>query len=133
MNGFGLDPIPGLQRLTPASTFLTIQNGPQQHREIALTQMRSIVGRNDPPHVQVDIDLTDCELSDPPMVSRRHAVLQWQNGNLTVRDLGSRNGTFIDGAKLELPKNQPFSNPAFLKLRSRIRFGNIELEVTTHD
>lgn len=44
----------------------------------------------------------DCDgllLSDP-QVSRRHAALEIADGRLVVTDLGSRNGTFIDGAPL---------------------------------
>jgi DNA-binding NtrC family response regulator len=38
-----------------------------------------------------------------PTVSRRHARLVVTGGRLTVEDLGSRNGTRIDGERLELP------------------------------
>lgn len=133
INGFGLDPIPGRQRLLPETTYLVVLNGPQKNRQISLMQMRSLVGRNDPPHCQVDIDLTDCELSNPPMVSRRHALLQWQNGTLHIRDLGSRNGTFINEKKLDVLPNQNFSEPVALEIGSRIRLGNIQLEVINRE
>ncbi|MCA9795611.1 MAG: FHA domain-containing protein, partial [Candidatus Eremiobacteraeota bacterium] len=42
----------------------------------------------------------DVRLSDR-FVSRRHAALKLENGQLQVRDLGSSNGTFVDGHKLE--------------------------------
>lgn len=32
--------------------------------------------------------------------SRRHAELRWQAGEIVVRDLGSRHGTFVDGRRL---------------------------------
>jgi len=38
-------------------------------------------------------------LSDPE-VSRRHARLETQNGTVFVRDLGSSNGTFLNGRRL---------------------------------
>jgi len=43
--------------------------------------------------------------------SRRHAEIFFENGDWKVRDLGSRNGTFVDGIKLDeakilLPGNQ---------------------------
>lgn len=34
-------------------------------------------------------------------VSSRHAQLQWRNGALQITDLGSTNGTFVNGEKLE--------------------------------
>jgi predicted component of type VI protein secretion system len=133
INGFGLDPIPRRQRLLPETTYLMVLNGPQKNRQIPLTPMRSLVGRNDPPHCQVDIDLNDCELGNPPMVSRRHALLQWQDGTLQIRDLGSRNGTFINEKKLDVLPNQNFSEPAALAIGSRIRLGNIQLEVINRE
>lgn len=38
-------------------------------------------------------------LSDPE-VSRRHARLETQNGTVFLRDLGSSNGTFLNGRRL---------------------------------
>jgi pSer/pThr/pTyr-binding forkhead associated (FHA) protein len=37
---------------------------------------------------------------DHPLVSRRHAELSFENGSWWLRDLQSRNGTFIDGQKI---------------------------------
>ena len=41
-----------------------------------------------------DVDLTD------PDVSRRHAVVRALDGGLAVEDLGSTNGTFVNGEQL---------------------------------
>jgi pSer/pThr/pTyr-binding forkhead associated (FHA) protein len=35
-----------------------------------------------------------------PTISRRHAVLMKQDGKLMIRDLGSRNGTFVAGVRI---------------------------------
>ncbi len=129
MNGFGHSPIPGQRRLSPDKTVLILRNGPQTQRQIPLHPIRILIGRHDPPHAQVDLDLSDCELGDPPMVSRRHALLQWQDGQLTLRDLGSRNGTRVNGEKLETLPDQPYSDIVVLQLGSRIQFGNLEFEV----
>jgi transcriptional regulator of acetoin/glycerol metabolism len=37
---------------------------------------------------------------DDARVSRRHAEVRYARGRWTVRDLGSRNGTFVDGARI---------------------------------
>lgn len=37
--------------------------------------------------------------------SRRHAEVYFDEGDWKVRDLGSRNGTYVDGLKLEQPKS----------------------------
>ena len=53
---------------------------------------RLIIGRQ-------DSDL----LLDDPQVSRRHAVVRAVDGELEVEDLGSANGTFVNGARVDGP------------------------------
>lgn len=55
-------------------------------------------------------------------VSRRHATLTVSDGRLAVEDLGSSNGTFIDGNRIK----QGLVVPG-----TRVRFGNIELEMVS--
>ena len=44
----------------------------------------------------------NCDFRIPlESVSRRHCQLSYQEGNLSIRDLGSRNGTFLNGKKVE--------------------------------
>jgi putative nucleotidyltransferase with HDIG domain len=59
---------------------------------------------------------------DDASVSRRHAECRTTNGNWRVRDLGSTNGTFLNGNRLA-PGEWP------LKLHDLVRFGNITLVV----
>jgi pSer/pThr/pTyr-binding forkhead associated (FHA) protein len=40
---------------------------------------------------------------DDPQVSRRHAVVRVVEGGLEVEDLGSSNGTFVNGRRIERP------------------------------
>jgi len=35
-------------------------------------------------------------------VSRRHAVVRWEGDHFVVRDMGSRNGTFVNGEKIQV-------------------------------
>ena len=44
----------------------------------------------------------DCDLCVPLMViSRRHCALNMDDGNLSIRDLGSSNGTFVNGKRID--------------------------------
>lgn len=125
----GLDPIPHHHRLSPDRAFLCVKNGPKAQTRFSLQPMSQIIGRNDPPIITVDIDLGPCELDDIPMISRHHALVEWQNGILNICDLNSRNGTWVDGTPL---KSQGQGKPSpfmALALGSQIKLGNLELEV----
>jgi hypothetical protein len=50
-------------------------------------------------------------------VSRHHAEISYANGAYTMKDLGSSNGTFLNGARLEAGRVYP------LKADDRLRFG----------
>jgi predicted component of type VI protein secretion system len=50
-------------------------------------QARVIVGRSKEADVQVD----------DPNVSRKHAAIYWNNGRIMIDDLGSTNGTMVNG------------------------------------
>jgi len=130
--GFGLDPVPGLGRLTPENTGLRLLNGPKAKQQFPLQRMRTLIGRSDPPEVVVDLDLSDCELGDIPMISRRHAVIEWQQGELQIIDLASRNGTIVDGQPLKPAQPHQPSAPVALKMGSKLQLANLEFEVITH-
>ena len=59
---------------------------------------------------------------DDSSVSRRHAELRFSNGGWRVRDLGSTNGTFLNGNRLG-PGEWP------LKIHDLVRFGNMTVVV----
>src|SRR3954466_10289086 len=64
--------------------------------------------------VECDVTLTD------PTISRRHAELRSDDAVLMVRDLGSRNGTFFNGQRVE---------SAQLRSGDAITFGALTLHV----
>jgi DNA-binding winged helix-turn-helix (wHTH) protein len=76
----------------PASQAAT--QGPQlvtKRREWSLSEGSNVVGR-DP----------DCAVSlEAPSVSRRHARVVVTNGNATIEDLESKNGTFVNGRQIK--------------------------------
>ena len=50
----------------------------------------------------------DCDLRIPLMpVSRRHCQLSLNNETLNIRDLGSRNGTYLNGKRVDKATVQP--------------------------
>jgi DNA-binding winged helix-turn-helix (wHTH) protein len=51
-------------------------------------------------------------------VSRRHAALVFEEGRALLRDLGSKNGTFVEGVRLDAPVT--------LRDGNRLRFGTFE-------
>lgn len=61
-------------------------------REVALGEYPTIVGRD---------GTCDLVVSDDPLVSRRHACFTMQGGVARVEDLNSRNGVYVDGARIE--------------------------------
>lgn len=67
---------------------LKIVAGPAAGRSIDVDRS-AIIGRSE----------ADVELSDPA-ISRRHAALRVEGGRLSVEDLGSTNGTFVNGLRI---------------------------------
>jgi len=60
------------------------------HREIALTKEEYLIGRG-----------TDCDLRlGSSAISRHHCMLRIRKGEATLVDLGSANGTFVNGQRV---------------------------------
>ncbi|MGD0674462.1 MAG: FHA domain-containing protein [Polyangiaceae bacterium] len=51
---------------------------------------------------------------DPRYVSGQHAVLRWTGVRWELKDLGSRNGTFIDGARVKPAEDHPIRRGAVI-------------------
>jgi adenylate cyclase len=58
-----------------------------------------------------------------PTISRKHAELQSSDSGVTVRDLGSSNGTFLNGTRIET---------ATLKAGDTVTFGKVAFKLVTH-
>jgi pSer/pThr/pTyr-binding forkhead associated (FHA) protein len=68
------------------------------------------------------LDLTDdngIELG----VSRKHAILQWSNQGIVLKDIGSTNGTFLNNH--HLPANKPYP----IQSGDEIRFGELLVHI----
>ncbi len=79
------------------------------------------ISEGHPPRVIGRSSEADVALSDPE-VSRRHAALQAASGILYLTDLGSRNGTFLNGKRLA-------GEGIEVKVGDRIDVGNTRIEI----
>ena len=88
--------------------------GPQGTRLVELTNDRSSLGRATTNDVVVLLD---------PTVSRLHAVIERYPTGFCVRDLGSANGTFVNG--------EPVKGETRLRTGDELRLGNSRLTFFT--
>ena len=70
-------------------------SGPGRTGRVALDGDRLTIGREKG---------NDVVLPGDPMVSRRHALLERLAAGWSVSDLGSTNGTFVNGEPLDRPR-----------------------------
>ena len=70
---------------------LKVIGGKNDGREIKIGVPEFVIGRGDEAHLKPSSDL----------ISRMHCSLKVQNGSVTIADMGSRNGTYVNGQKLE--------------------------------
>lgn len=90
---------------------LRIAAGNKQGNSIPLPQGKFIVGREEDCHLRSNSDL----------VSRHHCVFTVDDFSVRLRDLGSTNGTFVNGERLKGAVN--------LKAGDRVLIGKLDLEV----
>ena len=92
-----------------ATAFLRVVTGPEAGRRFEL-RGETVVGREG-----ADVTIEDPELS------RRHAVLRPTAHGVVVEDLGSSNGTFVNGRRIE--------GPTLVGETATLRLGGTELEL----
>lgn len=73
--------------------WIAIRSGEQTGRVVAIETDRFVIGRED-----------DCDLLLPDeKISRHHAAIIRREGSIFLEDLGSTNGTFLDGVQIRDP------------------------------
>ncbi|MGA2033300.1 MAG: FHA domain-containing protein [Thermoguttaceae bacterium] len=90
---------------------LLVVGGKQPGQEIPVPGPKFVIGRGE-----------DCQLRPrSEMVSRRHCEIVLEEGSVTIRDLGSRNGTLVNG--------EPTVGARQLKSGDRLKVGPLEFDV----
>lgn len=91
---------------------LKVVSGKHAGQKLRVPAPKFLIGRGD-----------DCQLRpNSDMVSRHHCVLLVGSGGAVVRDLGSRNGTFVNDERIE--GDRP------LKAGDRLSIGQLKFEVS---
>jgi pSer/pThr/pTyr-binding forkhead associated (FHA) protein len=73
----------------------TVVRGGRKGQEFPLEDGNNLIGRWDPEtgsFPEVDLDADDPEAK----ISRKHALCRIENGKITVEDIGSLNGTYVN-------------------------------------
>lgn len=88
-----LDEIEAVEALPSGAALLVVRRGPDLGARFLLDQEKTIAGR----HPDVNIFLDDVT------VSRKHALFTRNGTTFSLEDLGSLNGTFVGGKRIERP------------------------------
>lgn len=92
-------PLPSTpQTPIPTNPKLVVVRGQRMDVAYPLYPGKNYMGRTD--DKPVDIDLEDQETTDRIWTSRQHAVITFESGKLTVEDLNSLNGTFVNRTRV---------------------------------
>jgi hypothetical protein len=102
---------------------LQVVRGGRKGQEFPLENGNNLVGRWDPEtgaFPEVDLDQDDPEAK----ISRKHALIRFEAGKITVEDIGSLNGTYVNRQPRLLP-----GNPVELKSGDEIIIGKTFLKL----
>src|SRR5512146_1107675 len=102
---------------------LQVVRGGRKGQEFPLEDGNNLVGRWDPEtgaFPEVDLDQDDPEAK----ISRKHALIRFEGGKITVEDIGSLNGTYVN----RQPRLMP-GNPVELKSGDEIIIGKTFLKL----
>jgi hypothetical protein len=100
---------------------LLVLRGQKRNVEYPIYDGHNFIGRAD--EKPVDIDLEDQEPPDRIWCSRQHALISFEEQHLTIEDLNSANGTFVNRTRIYPGQKRPLS------VNDVIQIGNVQLKV----
>jgi hypothetical protein len=104
-----------------ANPKLVVLRGQKINAEYPIYEGHNFIGRSD--EKPVDIDLEDQEPPDRIWCSRQHALITFENGEMTLEDLNSSNGTFLNRNRVYPGQKKP------LAVNDVIQIGNVQLKL----
>jgi pSer/pThr/pTyr-binding forkhead associated (FHA) protein len=90
---------------------LVVTQGKQSGQEIPITGRKFFIGRAEDCHLRPHSDL----------ISRHHCVILVEEGVITIRDFGSKNGTYVNGERVNAEVE--------LKAGDHLKVGGLEFDV----
>jgi hypothetical protein len=100
---------------------LVVVRGQKIGAEYPIYPDLNFIGRAD--EKPVDIDLEDQEPPDRVWCSRQHALITLEEGTLTIEDLNSSNGTYVNRARVYPGQKRP------LNVGDTIQIGNVQMKL----
>jgi pSer/pThr/pTyr-binding forkhead associated (FHA) protein len=94
---------------------LKVLRGASEGKEIEIRGSQFLIGRSEECNLRANSDA----------ISRKHCEIRIVGPEVRVRDLGSRNGTFVNGNKLD--------GPQIVDMGDQLRIGPLEFLVTVTD
>ena len=91
---------------------LKVLRGASAGKEVAISGPRFFIGRSEECHLRANSDA----------ISRRHCAITVDNDEVKIRDLGSRNGTYVNGQRIEGEHR--------VQMGDQLRIGPLEFLVT---
>ncbi len=104
-----------------ANPRLQVLRGQRPKAEYPIMEGLNFMGRAD--EKPVDIDLEEQENPEKVWCSRQHAVIELDNQKITIEDLNSSNGTFLNRNKIYPGQKMP------MKAGDVIQIGSIQMKV----
>jgi hypothetical protein len=112
-------------RLSPdAKPKLVVVRGQRPNAEYLICEGENYIGRSDEDK-SVDIDVEDQEPEDRIWSSRQHALLVFKDGQFTIEDLNSTNGTFVNRLRIHPGQKKP------LQIKDVIQIGTVQMRLST--
>lgn len=100
--------------------YLVVREGNDQGKQVALGRQQIVIGRS----LKNAVQLAD------ETVSRQHARLEYEAGGHVIVDLGSTNGTYVNGKRVDRRRLSPGDRVVLGKTRLVYQAGSrlVELE-----